>query len=77
MSEYCKGKKSFKSNILLFSDKSRYDEIFSSLEQHNGKITGDETKQSQSSIFYSQLLGRVAKEEMLKSKLSSHVLGKV
>lgn len=25
---------------LYFSDKSRYDEIFSSLEQHNGKITG-------------------------------------
>ena len=26
--------------IKIFSDKSRYDEIFSSLEQHNGKITG-------------------------------------
>jgi len=45
---------------IVSRDKSRYDEIFSTLEQHNGKITG-----------------RVAKEEMLKSKLSSHVLGKV
>ena len=35
-------------------------------------------KKSQSSSFNTQLLlGRVAKEEMLKSKLSSHVLGKV
>ena len=27
--------------------------------------------------FYTLFLGRVAKEELLKSKLSSHVLGKV
>jgi len=45
---------------IVSRDKPRYDEIFSSLEQHNNKITG-----------------RVAKEELLKSKLSSNVLGKV
>ena len=59
------------------SDKSRYDEIFSSLEQHNGKITGDENNEVNIFLFLIQHLGRVAKEEMLKSKLSSHVLGKV
>ena len=41
-------------------DRAGYDETFSGLEQHNGKITG-----------------RTAKQELLKSKLSSHVLGKV
>jgi len=37
-----------------------YDEIFNSLEQHMGKISG-----------------RVAKGEMVKSKLSNHILGKI
>jgi len=45
---------------IVSRNKIRYDEIFSSLEQHNGKVTG-----------------RVAKEEMLKSKLPNNVLGKV
>jgi len=41
-------------------DKPRSDEIFNTLEQHNGKITG-----------------RVARDELLKSKLTNNVLGKI
>jgi len=45
---------------IVSRDKSKYDEIFNSLEQQNGKITG-----------------RVARDELLKSKLSNNVLGKI
>jgi len=45
---------------IVHRNKPKYDEIFSSLEQQNGKITG-----------------RVAKQEMVKSKLSNAVLGKI
>ena len=47
-------------NMIIVRNKGKYDEIFSNLEQHGGKITG-----------------RVAKEEMLKSKLPNKVLGTV
>jgi len=45
---------------IVSRDKSKYDEIFNSLEQQNGKITG-----------------RVARDELVKSKLSNNVLGKI
>jgi len=45
---------------IVTRDKSKYDDIFNSLEQQNGKITG-----------------RVARDELVKSKLSNNVLGKI
>jgi len=45
---------------IVSRDKIKYDEVFNSLEQQGGRITG-----------------RVAKEELVKSKLSNNVLGKI
>jgi len=45
---------------IVARDKPKCDEIFQTLEQHNGKITG-----------------RVARDELLKSKLTNNILGKI
>jgi len=45
---------------IVSRDKHKSDEIFNTLEQHNGKITG-----------------RTARDELLKSKLTNNVLGKI
>ena len=53
-------------------DKPKYDEIFNSLEQDKGKVTGENCN-----LLLLHLTGRAAKEEMMKSQLPSKVLGKV
>merc|ERR1719430_194938 len=45
---------------IVARDKPKSDEIFQTLEQQNGKITG-----------------RVARDELLKSKLTNNILGKI
>merc|ERR1711974_57101 len=45
---------------IVARDKPKCDEIFQTLEQHDGKITG-----------------RVARDELLKSKLTNNILGKI
>ena len=53
-------------------DKLKYDEIFNSLEQDKGKVTGEKCH-----FLLLHFSGRAAKEEMMKSQLPSKVLGKV
>jgi len=45
---------------IVARDKPKYDEVFQTLEQNNGKITG-----------------RVARDELLKSRLTNNILGKI
>lgn len=62
---------------IVANEKHKYDEIFQTLEQSNGKVTGMSPRHLGSASCLTPTPGRAAKEHMMQCHLPNKVLGRI